>query len=282
MGLTRRQSLVRMGAALGLPLAARPQDDQSTFKVDVNVVNLLAAVRDAKVRIVQNLNKEDFLLEEDETPRPGYRRNLMPSALSGEMPGSLFQLPGGGGIPWPGGRQRRPGGGRPRPSGRMAGAGTVLYDSVYLAADEVLQKQAGRKTILLISDGVEVGSKIDREKAIAAVQRADTIVYCVRYFDEDLYSKGRWAGRFESRGKEVLEGLSAETGGRLFEVTKNQTLEQIFSQIQEELRNQYSIGYAAPPSPDGEFRRVKLTTRDSGLRVQTRQGYYAKPRVFTE
>lgn len=366
MRLTRRQSLVRMGAALGLPLAARPQDDQATFKVDVNVVNVLATVRDAKGRIVQNLSKEDFLLEEEgvrqeiryfsrqtglpltigllidtsmsqyrlieterrasteflrqvlrpeidtafviqfdvevellqdltnsrsllekalqqlETPRPGYRRNLTPSAFSGEMPGSLFQLPGGGGIPWPRGRQRRPGGGQPRPSGRVAGAGTVLYDSVYLAADEILQTQTGRKTILLISDGVEVGSKIDREKAIAAVQRADTVVYSVRYFDEDLYAKGRWAGRLESRGKEVLEGLSTETGGRMFEVTKKQTLEQIFNQIQEELRNQYSIGYSAPPGPEGKFRRIQLRTRDSGLKVQTRQGYYAKSRVSTE
>jgi VWFA-related protein len=359
---SRRQTLTWLGVALGLPLAAGAQDDQATFKVDVSVVNVLATVHDAKGRIVQNLNKEDFVLEEEgirqeiryfsrqtglpltigllidtsmsqyrlieterrasteflrqvlrpeidmafviqfdvevellqelsnsrsllekalqqlETPRPGYRRNLTPSALSGEIPGSLFQLPGDGGIPWPGGRQRRPGGGPPRPSGRMAGAGTVLYDSVYLAADEVLQKKAGRKAILLISDGVEVGSKVDREKAVAAVQRADTVVYSVRYFDEDLYSKGRWAGRFGSRGKEVLEGISSETGGRMFEVTKKRTLDQIFSRIQEELRNQYSIGYSAPPGPEGKFRRIKLATRDSGLKVQTRQGYYAKPK----
>ncbi len=141
----------------------------------------------------------------------------------------------------------------------MAGAGTVLYDSVYLAADEVLQKQTGRKAILLISDGVEVGSKIDREKAIAAVQRANTVVDSVRYFDENLYAKGGWSGPIESRGKEVLDGFSAETGGRLFEVTKKQSPEQIFSQIQKELRNQYSFGYAAPPGPEGKFRRIKLT-----------------------
>lgn len=65
MSLTRWQSLVWIRAALGLPLAARPQDDQATFKVDVNVVNLLATLRDAKGRIVKNFRKEDYLLDEE-------------------------------------------------------------------------------------------------------------------------------------------------------------------------------------------------------------------------
>jgi hypothetical protein len=50
----------------------------------------------------------------------------------------------------------------------------------------------------------------------------------------------------------------------------------------QELRNQYSIGYSAPPGAEGKFRRIKLTARDSGLKVRTREGYYAKPRVFTK
>lgn len=76
-------------------------------------------------------------------------------------------------------------------------------------------------------------------------------------------------------GKKTLEQLSVETGGRLFEVTKQQTLEQIFQQIQDELRHQYSIGYT-PEAKSGRsgFRTISLRTRTGKLEVQCRSGYY--------
>jgi VWFA-related protein len=79
-----------------------------------------------------------------------------------------------------------------------------------------------------------------------------------------------------SRGDKALKGISTETGGRMFEVTKQLPLNQIFDQIQEELRNQYNIGYASPKSSGGGFRKIKLSTKDNKLKVQTREGYYPK------
>jgi VWFA-related protein len=75
----------------------------------------------------------------------------------------------------------------------------------------------------------------------------------------------------------ILDRISKETGGRLFEVSKKQPIGEIYSQIEEELRNQYSIGY----TPDRKtadapgYRKIQLTTKQKDLAVQTRQGYYA-------
>ena len=80
-------------------------------------------------------------------------------------------------------------------------------------------------------------------------------------------------------GKKILEQLSVETGGRLFEVTKKQALEEIFQQIQDELRHQYSLGYtpAAEAARTG-FRKISLLTKKKGLTVQCRTGYYPADR----
>lgn len=237
---------------------------------------------DVEVELLQDLTGSRQLLEaalkQLQVPRPGQRRNLAgkPSDLQGGQRGGI-RLPGGGGRRLPGGGQAGPAG---RP-GRGMGIGTALYDAVFLAADEVLPKQAGRKAIVLISDGVDWGSKVSKEGAIEAAQRADTIVYSVRYYDADLYSQARGRGvsrrGMDSRGSKALQSISTETGGRGFEVAKKLTLQQIFDQIQEELRNQYNFGYTSPRSSGEGFRRIKLYTKDNRLKVQTREGYYPKP-----
>jgi VWFA-related protein len=57
--------------------------------------------------------------------------------------------------------------------------GGLLYDAIFLASDEVLKGQQGRKAIVLFSDGVDRDSKTSMHRAIEAAQRADTLVYCV-------------------------------------------------------------------------------------------------------
>jgi len=77
-------------------------------------------------------------------------------------------------------------------------------------------------------------------------------------------------------GKKILERLSRETGGGFFEVTRKQSVGQIYRRIQEELRSQYSIGYTPDRADAGMgFRKIGLTTRQKGLVVRTRDGYYA-------
>ena len=152
--------------------------------------------------------------------------------------------------------------------------GTVLYDAVYLAANERLRPEVGRKAMVLITDGVDQGSRVRLEEALAAAQKADAIIYSIHYLDPQAYW-GRGFG-FGYPSDAALRRMSEDTGGRLFEVSKKNPLPAIFDQLQEEMRSQYALGYT-PESAlrDGSFRRVEVRTRQKDLKVQARKGYYA-------
>jgi VWFA-related protein len=176
------------------------------------------------------------------------------------------------------------------------GGGTLLYDAIFLASDELMKKQQGRKALVVLSDGVDRGSKETLEKAIESAQRADTVVYSILFADpEPRGDGGGFGGRSggggmgrhggghrypqESRpdGKKILERISKETGGRLFEVSKKQSIEQIYDQVQDALRSQYNLGYAPDKTDLGPgYRRIHLTTKQKNLVVQARDGYYAE------
>jgi VWFA-related protein len=77
-------------------------------------------------------------------------------------------------------------------------------------------------------------------------------------------------------GKKVLEQISRETGGRFFEVSKKQPIDQIYASIEEELRNQYSLGYSPDKADTAPgYHKIHLTTTQKDLVVQTRDGYYS-------
>lgn len=65
------------------------------------------------------------------------------------------------------------------------GGGTVLYDALFLASDELMSKQTGRKAVIILSDGGDRGSRENLVKAIDAAQRADTIVYAIYFKGEE-------------------------------------------------------------------------------------------------
>ncbi len=151
--------------------------------------------------------------------------------------------------------------------------GTVLYDAVYLAATDRLKGQVGRKVLVLITDGVDQGSKLKLEDALRAAQKADAIIYSIEYYDPSAYGYGYFGG---GGGGGVLKRLSEETGGRVFRVDRKHPLSDAFKQIQDEMRSQYAIGYTPSNDvKDGSFRRIDLRTREKDLKVQARKGYYA-------
>ena len=184
-----------------------------------------------------------------------------------------------------------------RGSRGRGGAGTLLYDSVFLAADELMKKQQGRKAIIILTDGVDHGSKESLTEAIETAQRADMLVYCILFADKEGYGNsggfggprmggggmGRHGGggypprRTEDRpdGKKVLEQMTKASGGRFFEVTKKEPLDKIYDAIDEELRNQYSLGYT-PDKTDATvgYHKLQLSVRKKDLIVQTRDGFY--------
>jgi VWFA-related protein len=182
----------------------------------------------------------------------------------------------------------------PGHGGNMGRGGTALYDAVFLASDEVIRKQQGRKALIILSDGVDNASRVKLERAIEAAQRADTMVYSILFADEQGYGGGGGWGRMggpmgrrgggyprfpqqsTANGKKVLERLSKETGARMFEVSKKLPITEIYARIEEELRNQYSLGYT-PDKIQSGYHKIHLATRQPDLIVQARDGYYAQP-----
>ncbi len=160
------------------------------------------------------------------------------------------------------------------------GGGTTLYDAIYLAANEVLRKQEGRKAIVVLTDGVDHGSLVTLNEAIEHAQRADAMVYSIMFEgDERGGNGGGMFGPFglpsAFDGYKVLQKMARETGGGFFEVSRGMTIDQIYRLIEEELRNQYSIGYTPDgPLTDARYRAIDLKTRRKGLIVQARKGYY--------
>jgi len=161
----------------------------------------------------------------------------------------------------------------PVPQG--APKGTLLYDAVVLASNEKLTGEVGRKALILITDGDDEGSTYDRKAAIQAAQKADAIIFSIYYVDRGFYS--RYGGlSFGGGGEGELKKMSEETGGQVFTVSGKHPLSEVFKEIQEELRNQYSVAYSPDnPTRDGGFRRIEIKVDNPDYRVQSRNGYYA-------
>jgi VWFA-related protein len=228
---------------------------------------------------------DELELPADQRPQMGRRGGNS----GGGYPGGGYPGGGGGGIGFPGGGIGFPGGrhggmggrqGRPGPSGGgRGGVGTTLYDAILLASDEIMKKQTGRKALILLTDGVDHGSKTFLNNAIEAAQRNDTLVYSILFADEQgLGGFGRGTGRDvgnDGDGRKVLQKISRETGGSFYEVLKKLTLDDIYDRLQEELRNQYSLGYSSDnPEATASYRTIRISVRKPGLQVQSREGYY--------
>jgi VWFA-related protein len=361
----------------GLGPSIRAQEAAASIAVDVKVVTLPVTVRDKHGKIVRDLTKDDFTLQEDGRPQAiryfsqeanlpltlgllvdtsrsqtnvlDAERNasrgfldqmlvqekdkaflihfdrevelLQDLTSSREKLQAALEL-----LKTPSDRDRsndpNDSGDSRSGSGSHHGGGTQLYDSVFLASNELMKKQQGRKALVVLSDGVDRGSKTSLESAIESAQRADTVVYSIYFADSHREDRnegqrrgggmgrgggggwpgggggwpgggGGWPGgggggrggpgggqrhpeEPRTDGKKILERISRETGGRFFEVSKKESVGEIYTSIVEELRTQYSMGYT--PDKDSVasgYHHVQLQVKRKDLTVQTREGYYA-------
>ena len=151
--------------------------------------------------------------------------------------------------------------------------GTVLYDAVYLAANEKLKGEVGRKVIVVITDGVDQGSRMTRNQAIEAAQKSDCVIYSVDYSDPRAYGPFNMGG---GGGEGELRKMSDETGGHVYKVDRKHTLEDVFKELQDEMRSQYSIGYSPTnDTKDGGYRHLEVRLANKDMKAQARKGYYA-------
>jgi len=157
-------------------------------------------------------------------------------------------------------------GNNPGPIGSRQVTGTALYDAIYLACNEKLNTEAGRKAIVIVTDAQDEGSKVRLEEAIEAAQRTDTVVHILLVADS----------HFGGGNGGVARKLSDETGGRTIVVNSEKHLAEAFDQISEELRSQYTLGYyPSNAARDGKFRKIKVDMSNHDLKVLARKGYYA-------
>jgi hypothetical protein len=216
--------------------------------------------------------------------------------------------------------------------GQMRRGGTKLYDAVFLASDEVTSKVQGRKALIILSDGVDQGSKESLPAAIEAAQRANTLVYTILFSDPEAYNNmaggypggrhgggypgggypgGGYPGRYpgggypgggypgggypggggrgggypggggrgshsHADGKAVMQQLAQQTGGRFFEVSKKESIDDIYKTIGEELRNQYNLGFTPDQAgAESGYHKLTVTATKKDMTVQAREGYYS-------
>jgi VWFA-related protein len=257
---------------------------------------VLGEEKDASRRFIEKVLREDrdqtFLIHFDHDTE--LLQDLTSSRAKLEHALDDLELPAdarpqmrrnGGGYPGGGGGGYPNGGGRNSP-------GTTLYDAIFLACDELMRKRQGRKALILLTDGVDNGSKTPLSQAIESAQRADTLVYSILFegqegqvqqpFGGGGFGGGRRRGgggfpqarQQRPDGKRILEQISRETGGGFFEVSRKLSIDEIYGRIEEELRNQYSLGFAPAANGSSGFRKISVTVKRKGMIVQTREGYY--------
>ena len=300
--------------ALLLLISGRtPGQDEPTFSTDVKVVNILATVRTKSGQIVNDLTKDDFSILENGRPEAikyFSRESDLPLTIGlmvdtsmsqarvlesersasfqfvdqvlregkdkvfvtqfdmavltrQELTSSRRDL-----------EQSLPFVDTPSRSELQSqrGGGTLLFDAVVQASREIMSGQSNRKAMIILSDGGDNGSDETLTSAIEAAQRADTLIYSILFADTSFYG-----GYGTAEGKTAMQRLAKETGGSFFEVSKKQSIGQIYGIIEQELRSQYNLGFVSDqPVRVSEFRKLQLTTDRKDLVVDARQRYWAK------
>ena len=288
---------LRMGLLVDTSLSQRRVLEQERTASYSFLDHLLRPEKD--VAAVVNFDFDVTLLQDLTSSRPKLQAALQ-HLDTPQFDSQSGSASGGGQAPYPGGR----GGGSGAGGGHgRGGGGTHLYDAVYLAAEELMRKQQGRKALVILSDGVDHGSKETLAEAVEAAQRADTVVYSILFADKEGYGHfgtpgmgpsgghgghggygghgGNYPQHEQVDGKKILEQISKSTGGRLFEVSKKETVDKIYADIDEELRNQYSLGYTPAKDSSAGYHKILLTTYNKDLKVQARDGYYLEPKTAT-
>jgi VWFA-related protein len=162
-------------------------------------------------------------------------------------------------------------------TGHGTARGTLLFDAVYLAAHDKLHQEAGRKILVLLTDGGDQGSQENLKSSIEAAQKANAIVYVILIADRSFYGGGGFGGiNLADSGARDMDRLASETGGRVINVGNNgKKLQDAFDQIQDELRTQYLLSYTPTNlKMDGSYRTLNVAC-PKDTKVQARKGYYA-------
>ncbi len=149
-----------------------------------------------------------------------------------------------------------------------SGAGsTAIYDSVYAVSGELLRREAGRRVIILITDGIDTSSRVKMREAIERTWRSEIIIYCIGIGDF----------MYGGVNDGSLKKMASETGGRAFFPRGGEDLDRAFAQIDEDMRAQYTLSYEpSNTAQDESFRVIQVKVKNrKDLNVRHRRGYFA-------
>jgi VWFA-related protein len=150
--------------------------------------------------------------------------------------------------------------------------GTVLYDAINLICGDKLPSETGRKAMIILTDAQDEGSTQTLKSAIYAAQEANAVVHVLLIAEREGY----FMSGQSYEGGMVAHEMAEQTGGRVIPIRNNNDLDKAFDEISEELRSQYIVAYyPANAAANGGYRKIKVETTQQGLKVLTREGYYA-------
>ena len=279
-----------------------PSPEGPIFSSKVSLVRLLVSVRDQRGSIITNLNKEDFrvldsgmeqqvAVFERNTSMPlsvailmdtsastkidlhyetGSTLRFISALLASGNPDDTFALFT---FNWRTNLEvdysRNRGRAAKALNAAMGEGGTSLYDAIFLAGD-TLQGREGRHVIVVVTDGGDTTSYKKYNDALRAAQIADAVMYPIVVVPV-AGDAGRNLG-----GEHALATLASATGGRIFNPSGFDELDEAFSDIIRELRTQYLVGFY-PKEVKEEPRRfhpVSVAVKSPGMRTISRSGYY--------
>ena len=302
MGRLRYSPLIVWLGAIGLAGVALSQT--SVFKVDVQLVRVLATVKDLNGKLIANLNKQDFQITDNgvsqqiavfehhsETPLSvafmvdtsgSTAKDLKYEVTSANrFLRSLFRE---GNIDdrvslysfnWEVVEQQRYTRNLVSLERAMknfkAEAGTSMYDAIRFGSRS-LEERDGRHVMVMVTDGGDTVSSTTYQQALADLHRADAVFYAILVMPI-TNDAGRNIG-----GENALTTLAESTGGKVFVPSVGPALDLVFDDILRELRTQYLIGYYPKNTPltKNRFHTLQVSTKQKDLRVVTRNGYYGE------
>jgi Ca-activated chloride channel family protein len=154
---------------------------------------------------------------------------------------------------------------------------TALNDAVAVSPEFASKGRNEKRTLLLLTDGIENDSWISANQALEVARRVDVPIYTVGYnipLGEQYLEKYRRGQAVTSAGIiQTLDRFSQATGGRAFFVNRPEELRAALFEIKQELSHQYIIGYTSYISSNGEYRGIRVAASKKRYRVRARQGY---------
>ena len=151
---------------------------------------------------------------------------------------------------------------------------TAIWDAVWATAEELISASAEhtRRAVILLTDGDDTSSRMKIQDAIERAQKADALIYAIGIGDRYTFNVNEGS----------LRKIAEATGGRAYFPHHERDLNDAFTQIQRDLREQYLVAYSpSNKNRDGSYRRIEIqlvnpTLRQQNLKLNYRNGYFAK------